>query len=56
MYLSCLQRNRKGAVARNVQQPHVYVYEEDIMMNKHAYLDYAAITVADIDWSLTRAA
>jgi hypothetical protein len=39
-----------------VQQPHVYVYEEDIMMNKHAYLDYAAITVADIDWSLTRAA
>lgn len=55
MYLSCLQRNRKGAVAL-LQQPHVYVYEEDIMMNKHAYLDYAAITVADFDWSLTRVA
>ncbi|MBR1695075.1 MAG: hypothetical protein IJ709_06720 [Selenomonas sp.] len=55
MYLSCLQRNKHGAVALR-EQPHVYVYEEDIMMNKHAYLDYAAITVADIDWSLTRAA
>lgn len=53
MYLSCLQRNKHGAVALR-EQPHVY--EEDIMMNKHAYLDYAAITVADIDWSLTRAA